>query len=149
MRLWRRGGRDPAARRASEIRGRAAEARAALWLRLKGYRILERRVRTPVGEIDLIAKRGGTLCFVEVKARAAPDAALAALTPYQAARICRAAAYWGRHKPDAARLGWRFDLVAVSPGRRPVHHAAFWRADDAAPRHRASIAARGDAPYLD
>lgn len=129
VRLWRRGGADPAARRAAERRGRGAEAAAILWLRLKGYRILDRRVRTPVGEIDLIARRGGILCFVEVKARATRDAALAALTPHQADRIARAALYWSRHRPEAATCGWRFDIVAIAPGRRPRHLPDAWRPD--------------------
>ena len=57
-------------RRRAERGGRRAEALAALWLRLKGWTILARRVRTPVGEVDLIARRGRTIAFVEVKARA-------------------------------------------------------------------------------
>jgi putative endonuclease len=57
-------------RQSAERGGRRAESLAAWWLRLKGWRILARRVRTPVGEIDLVARRGRTIAFVEVKARA-------------------------------------------------------------------------------
>ena len=61
--------RPDAARQAAEIAGRRAETLAAWYLRLKGYRIIESRYKTPVGEIDLIARRWGTTVFVEVKAR--------------------------------------------------------------------------------
>ena len=62
-------GRAPSAKRtAAEKRGRAGETLAALYLRFKGYRILAQRVRTPVGEIDLIAEKSGIVAFVEVKA---------------------------------------------------------------------------------
>ena len=65
-------------RQAAERRDRRAEALAALWLQLKGWRVLTRRVRTPVGEVDLVVRRGGTLAFVEVKARGSDrDLALA------------------------------------------------------------------------
>lgn len=63
----------------SDRRGRAAERLAAWLLRLKGYRILERRLSTACGEIDLVARRGGVLVFVEVKRRGEPAAALGAL----------------------------------------------------------------------
>ena len=63
-----------AARQRAERRGRTGETVAAFWLRLKGYRILATRLRTPVGEIDLIASQGRITAFVEVKARAALSA---------------------------------------------------------------------------
>src|SRR5262245_55959447 len=68
-------------RQQREKRGRDAEAAAALWLRLKGYRILDSRVKTPKGEIDLIASKGKMLIFVEVKAREEQGKALDAVTP--------------------------------------------------------------------
>ena len=70
----------PATRRRNEQHGRNAETVAAWFLRLKGYRILARRVRTHVGEIDLIARHGDTLVFVEVKARRALDSAVIAFS---------------------------------------------------------------------
>jgi putative endonuclease len=74
-------GRAPNSKRtAAEKRGRTGETLAALYLRLKGYRILARRVRTPVGEIDLIAEKSGVIAFVEVKARTQADTALSAVT---------------------------------------------------------------------
>ncbi|HAJ20886.1 MAG TPA: hypothetical protein DCL95_12655, partial [Rhodospirillaceae bacterium] len=94
MRLWRRRGGDQQARQEAEAGGRRAEALAVLWLRLKGYQILDRRLKTPVGELDLIARRGKVICFVEVKARNTRDAALDALGTRQRRRIERAAAWW-------------------------------------------------------
>lgn len=107
--------------------GLAAETAAAMFLRLKGYRIVERRHRNPRGEIDLIARRGKTLVFAEVKARAEEETAVAAVTPRQRRRIERAAAgFLARRNvpPDAAV---RFDLIAVSPWRLPRHIPDAWR----------------------
>ena len=120
-----------ASRRAAYRWGLSAETRAALALRLKGYHILERRFRVPAGEIDLIARRGQVLAFVEVKARATLDAALEAVTPRAIDRFGRAAdAYISRH-PVYQSFDLRFDLVAVLPWRWPVHRVnAFepgWR----------------------
>ncbi|MEM7566954.1 MAG: YraN family protein, partial [Pseudomonadota bacterium] len=75
----------------AERRGRWAEAYVAARLRLAGWRILARRVRTPFGEIDGIARRGRTLAFLEIKARADWHAAETAITPHQRQRIARAA----------------------------------------------------------
>ncbi len=113
--------RDREARAAAEARGRAAERRAAIWLTLKGYRILARRVRTPAGEIDLVARKGAVLAFVEVKLRGSLDDALFSLSPRQAERTARAAALFRAARPGLQRLTPRFDLVAVAPGRLPRH----------------------------
>ena len=78
-------------RQAAYRRGLRQEAMAAWWLRLKGYRILEHRYKTPHGEIDLIAKKGLLIAFVEIKARPDADAAAYAITPHQQARIRQAA----------------------------------------------------------
>jgi len=118
----------PARRRTAERRGRRGELWAALILRAKGYRILGRRVRTPVGEIDLVARApSGLVCFIEVKAR--PDAAAAALSvgPRQQARIARAAALYLAARPGLARRGVRFDVMTVAPGRLPRHLRDAWR----------------------
>ncbi|MDF1747503.1 MAG: YraN family protein [Alphaproteobacteria bacterium] len=127
MRLWRRRGSDRQARQAAEEGGRQAEAWAVLWLRLKGYRILAQRLKTPMGELDVIARRGKTICFVEMKARTKMDRALEALAPKQRHRIERAAAWWcARHIKDSS-LSMRFDLIAVAPGRLPVHLVDAWQ----------------------
>jgi putative endonuclease len=95
-------------------RGIRAEDMSAWYLRLRGYRILARRYKTPVGEIDLVARRGGCIVFVEVKAREAMDDALYALQPRQAARVMRGAEhYLARHNLTDAQI--RFDVMAVMP----------------------------------
>jgi putative endonuclease len=114
-------------RRAREQAGRRAEASAALWLRLKGYRILDRRARTPHGEIDLVALRGNILAFVEVKARTRQEAALEAVTPELRSRIERAAQMWAARKRGMDLRNWRFDVVAIVPGRLPHHLKDAWR----------------------
>ncbi|MEQ8229086.1 MAG: YraN family protein [Rhodospirillales bacterium] len=114
-------------RKRAETQGRGAESRAAFWLRLKGYRIIARRARTPAGEIDLIAAKGRTLVFIEVKARASLNAGRHALTPRQQARITRAAEAFVRTRPDLAGLDWRFDLIALGRGWRFSHLKDAWR----------------------
>ncbi len=107
-------------RRAAERSGRRAEALAAWWLRLKGYRILARRVRTPVGEVDLVARRGRTLVFVEVKARPDLDSAGTAIHPRSAIRISRASnLLFARFGSDCVSV--RIDAVLVTPRRFPRH----------------------------
>ncbi|MHA1559969.1 MAG: YraN family protein, partial [Alphaproteobacteria bacterium] len=98
-------------RRDAEKRGRSAERVAAWYLRLKGYGILARRFRGPIGEIDLVARRFGTLAFVEVKARADGDAGLEAVGPKARARIARAAEAWLSRYPAAAGMNLRFDVI--------------------------------------
>lgn len=110
------------ARRRSHRRGLAAETLAAMHLRLKGYRILARRFRARVGEIDMIARRGAHFAFVEVKAR--PEAG-EVLTARQRARIRRAAEAWLAVASLRGRLPTEysasFDLVLVRPWRWPQH----------------------------
>jgi putative endonuclease len=118
-----------ALRRQREGAGRRAETAAALWLQLKGYRILERRVRTPVGEIDLVAARGKMLVFVEVKSRATLAAAQEAVTPETRRRIAEAARLWVSRHRRMQDWRWRFDIVALAPGRLPKHLPGAWRQD--------------------
>ena len=114
-------------RQQAETRGRRAETYAALWLRLKGYRIIATRVRTPVGEIDLIASRGQTLAFIEVKRRKTLNSAQQAVTRSNWQRISAAASSWAAKRPDFQDYNWRFDLVAIAPRARPKHFPDFWR----------------------
>jgi putative endonuclease len=107
--------------------GRRAEAVSAWFLRLKGYRILARRFRTPVGEIDIVAQRGRVVAFVEVKARASPAVALESVSARQQRRIRRAAEAFLQRRPDIAGCDLRFDLVAVSPWQLPAHVIDAWR----------------------
>lgn len=120
-------------RRRAYGRGRRAEALAAWWLRLKGYRILARGFRVPAGEIDLIARRGRVLAHVEVKARPSLEAARAALTPRQRRRIERAAEAFLQRRPDLAGLDQRFDVMLLAPGRRPHHLENAWHIEEALP----------------
>lgn len=116
-------------RRRIEQGGRRAETLAALWLQMKGYRILDRRARTPQGEIDLVAMRGRILAFVEVKARAELDAAHIAVTPQLRARIEQAARTWCSRRRGMGQKTWRFDIIAMAPGRWPRHVRDAWRAE--------------------
>ena len=108
-------------RRKAYRRGHRGEWVAALALMLKGYRILARRHRTRLGEIDLIARRGDLVLFVEVKARRTLIEAMEAIGPESERRIEGAADLWLSRQPDYGRLSMRFDMVAVLPWRWPVH----------------------------
>ena len=116
------------ARRRAERYGRGAEALAAIILRLKGYTILARDLRTPVGEIDLTARRGGTLAFIEVKARRQTSEEV--LTLRQRRRIIRAAEMFLARRPELGTLAVRFDVMLIGRRRWPRHLAAAFRADD-------------------
>lgn len=108
--------------------GLFAETLAALFLMAKGYKILARRYKTPVGEIDLIAKRGGTVAFIEVKARGNLAAALECVTPSMKSRIGRAGLYFLSSNPKLAACGMRFDLVALAPPFYIRHLDNAWQA---------------------
>jgi putative endonuclease len=116
---------------AAEKRGRRAESLAAWFLRAKGYRLLARRFRTPVGEIDLVMRRRRTIVFVEVKQRPDEAAALDAVTPRGRQRIARAAEYWMSGHPAAAGFDLRYDVVVALPGRLPRHHRGQFDGDGA------------------
>jgi putative endonuclease len=117
---------DKKKRRAAYGRGHRGETLAALALRLKGFRIVARRFRTPAGEIDLIARRGDLVAIVEVKARRTLTEAMEAITPSALLRIEAAADIWLSRQPDHGRLSMRFDMVAVLPFRWPVHIPAIF-----------------------
>jgi len=108
-------------RRSGYARGLVAEQMAAWWLRFKGYRIVARRYKTPLGEIDLIARRGSVLAFVEVKARPTLEAGLEAIAAEGYRRIEAAADLYIARHPRLADLTLRFDLVVVPRRGRPVH----------------------------
>lgn len=112
-------------RAAAEAFGRTAERRAAWWLRLKGWCILGQRLRTPVGEVDLVARRGRTLAFVEVKARADGAALGLAIDRHRLQRVVAAAQALA---PRYARPGdtQRIDVILVAPRQWPRHLANVW-----------------------
>ncbi len=113
-------------KRRAWVFGRLAEEFCAWHLRLRGYRILARRFRAPVGEIDIVARRGRTLAIVEVKARERRDDAAEALSARQRRRIARAAEAFLRQRPGCAGLEVRFDIMLVAPWRWPLHMSDAW-----------------------
>lgn len=123
-----REGADPR-RVAAYRRGLFGETLAAWLLRIKFHRILARRYKTPAGEIDLIARRGRTIVFVEVKHRPTEAGGLEAVGHNSRRRIVRAAELWLAAHPDAAGFDLRFDLVVVVPGRLPRHVPAVFDAE--------------------
>lgn len=110
-------------------RGRLAEAAALVLLLAKGYRILARRWRGPGAEIDIIARRGTTVVFIEVKARDRMADAELALTPGQRRRITRAAEFYLARHPRHAGGDRRYDVILVSKGAWPRHIEAAFDAD--------------------
>jgi putative endonuclease len=119
--------RDFQKRSAAEKRGRRAETIAALWLQFKGYRILERRYKTKLGEIDLIARRGKILAIVEVKQRKDLVSAYESLHPQALKRIERAAARFLNDRSALHTCDVRYDALFVLPGLRVKHLKDAWR----------------------
>jgi len=115
-------------RHAAEKRGRGAETLACWYLRLKGWRILARRARVPGGEVDIVARRGGTLAFIEVKARATEEAAALSLDDWRLRRVAMAAE---RLAPRYMRANddVRIDAMFIVPGRWPRHLPDVWQGD--------------------
>ncbi|MCJ8159397.1 YraN family protein [Sphingomonas sp. LaA6.9] len=112
-------------RRHAEQRGRAGETAAAWWLRFQGWRIVARRVKTPMGEVDLVAKRGRTVAFVEVKTRATSAELDVAIDRHRLTRVAAAA---NALAPRFARNGEdiRIDVLLLAPWRMPRHIANAW-----------------------
>ena len=112
-------------RRTAEASGRRGERLAAWWLRLKGWAILDRRVRTPAGEVDLVAKRGALVAFVEVKTRATAAELDFAIDERRLVRVAAAAEYL---MPRYATAGEdiRVDVILLAPGARPRHIENAW-----------------------
>jgi len=113
-------------RHAAEKRGRGAETLACWYLRLHGWQILARRARVPGGEVDIVARRGRTLAFVEVKARATNQAAAMSLDAWRLRRVVVAAE---RLTPRYLRSGdvIRIDAIFIVPGKLPQHMPNVWQ----------------------
>lgn len=118
-------------RQQAEKRGRLAEAICVFTLRLTGWRILSRRAKakagTGLGEIDIVAKRGRTVAFIEVKARADHDTARESVTPMQRQRIARAAQVFIERNSACADCDIRFDVMSLGRGLWPRHIVDAWR----------------------
>lgn len=126
-----------AKRRAARRRGHWGEIFCRWWLRAKGYAVIAQGHvtgrGTGAGEIDIIAKRGAVLAFIEVKVRGSAERAAQALSINQRRRLTRgAAAFLARH-PELAACRIRFDVMLVAPWRRPQHLLDAWRDDTGSP----------------
>jgi putative endonuclease len=108
-------------RLAAELFGRRGETLAAWYLRLCGYKIIATRYKTPIGEIDLIARRFGVTVFVEVKARQRQEMLADALSAVNTRRITRAAQYFITRHPAFANADLRFDVIFLAPFTWPRH----------------------------
>lgn len=111
-------------------RGVFAEYAACVYLWLKGYGLLERRFKCPFGEIDIIARKGNTIVFVEVKARQTVEEAAESILRTQRQRITRAANWYiSRQSPKRAEndLQYRFDSILLVPWKWPCHILDAWQ----------------------
>lgn len=102
-------------------RGHFSEYLAAIALMLCGYRIVALRYRVKAGEIDIIARKGDLVSFVEVKARASSADSVFAVGALTQSRIRNASLHWLQTQKDTGRLSWSYDIVAVRPWRWPEH----------------------------
>lgn len=116
------------ARRAAFQVGVTAEGRAAAYLVGCGYAIAARRFKSRVGEVDIVARRGPELVFVEVKARYRLDDAAQSVTPRQQKRIVAAAEAWLADHPDDGTREIRFDVILVARSGRTRHITAAFDA---------------------
>jgi putative endonuclease len=113
-------------RRQAEKRGRGAETIACWYLRLHGWRILARRARVPGGEVDIVARRGRTLAFIEVKARGTEASAAFALDEWRLRRVAVAAErLMPRYMAGVDDV--RIDAIYIVPFRRPKHLPNVWQ----------------------
>ncbi|MDG5749370.1 YraN family protein [Qipengyuania sp. XHP0207] len=113
-------------RQLAEKSGRDAEARAAFWLKAKGWQIVDRRVKTPAGEIDLVAKRGSVVAFVEVKWRRKRTDLDYAIDEYRLSRVAAAAEAVAHHYAGNGE-DVRIDVILLAPGSFPRHIANAWQ----------------------
>lgn len=112
-------------RRAAEASGRRGERIAGWWLRLKGWRILDRRVRTPAGEVDLVARKGNLIAFVEVKTRATPADLDFAIDERRLSRVATAAeVLMSRYAGPGDDI--RVDVILIAPRTPPRHIENAW-----------------------
>lgn len=108
-------------RRKAFLRGHLSEYYAAIYLMFRGYRIIAMRFRSKSGEVDIIARKGDLVAFIEVKARRITGDAIFAVDPTSQRRIRNASLTWIARQPDASILTYRYDIIAVTPWSRPQH----------------------------
>ena len=112
-------------RELAEKRGRRGETIAAWWLRLHGWRIVGQRLKKPRGEVDLIARRGKTVAFIEVKARVKRSDLSTAIDGWRLRRVAAAAEQLlPRYGKGAENM--RIDVILVAPWRWPHHLVNVW-----------------------
>lgn len=119
---------DKKSEETSYAKGVAAETQAAEHLKVKGYDIIETRYKTKFGEIDVIAKQGNLICFVEVKVRAKQADALESVTPRTQKRIENSALFFLSEYPDYMNYDMRFDVITISGDANLVHLDNAWQA---------------------
>ncbi|MEZ5690086.1 MAG: YraN family protein [Rickettsiales bacterium] len=113
--------------------GIAAEKKAAIFLWLKGYSIIETNYSCPQGEIDIIAKKGKTIIIAEVKARKNFDDCAYSITPSKRQKISKATNWfmtYGKKKSIFIKNNdyiLRFDAILITPKRLPKHIKDAWR----------------------
>ena len=111
----------------SHTKEQAAERKARVWLSLKGYKILETRYKTPVGEIDILVRKGDDLIAIEVKARPTEDEAKNAIPESQWQRIARAVTFYQTKHPEVVACNIRFDAMFIIPTKMtPLHIQNAW-----------------------
>jgi putative endonuclease len=113
-------------RKKANKRGQLAEVFAATYLILKGYKVLKRRYKTPLGEIDLIVRKGKVIAFVEVKARKTLEDAAYSITDRQKKRIEGGARVFLGNNPNYGEYFCRFDAILVVPMGLPTHITNAW-----------------------
>lgn len=113
--------RSPSSKITAERWGRTGEILAALYLQAQFFTIRDRRVKTPVGEIDLVAQRGSLTLFVEVKARADRAREAEALAAVNQRRIVKAAHFYLSRHPKLTAQTIRFDVIFLAPWSWPRH----------------------------
>ena len=113
-------------RQLAEKSGRDGEARAAFWLKAKGWQILDTRVKTPAGEIDLVAKRGSVVAFIEVKWRRKKEELDFAVDEYRLRRVA-AATEAVAHRYATGGEDIRVDVILLAPGTMPRHIVNAWQ----------------------
>jgi len=114
---------------AARASGRRGEVLAAIWLMAKGYRILGFRLKTRQAEVDLLALKGGVLAVVEVKRRTTLLAALETVSLDQRERLRRAGAALAASRPALSGAAVRLDLIALAPGKLPMHIPDAWKGE--------------------